>query len=262
MRPPTVFANASATECAKLRGLLRGPWRSALRAVMVLLSLQGLPPTQIAALVECDPATVRRWIGRFNTHGIDGLHLGATRLPARITALLQRPGPWTVTRLHRYLGRPQISCRKLYRRVRQVAVWRRPKLIARGDPAHDAVVAAIVKRLRLLPAGAVVWVPTKPTCTCCPTSAPVGHCPAVGRTSPPRAGTGSSPCRARWKSPPAPAATSSAAGGPPTSSTCSSNWWRPPHRPGGRGDLRCQLLTTAAPWTSPWFPTSYRQKAA
>nr|WP_272918686.1 IS630 family transposase [Streptomyces sp. HUCO-GS316] len=145
---------------------MRGPWRSALRAVMVLLSLQGLSPAQIAALLECDPATVRRWITRFNTCGVTGLDdrprsgrpkLGGRRLTARIAALLQRPGPWTVARLHRYLGRPQISRRTLYRRVRQVAVWRRPKLIARGDPARQAVVAAIAKRLRLLPAGAVVW---------------------------------------------------------------------------------------------------------
>lgn len=38
-----------------------------------------------------------------------------------------------------------------------MAVWRRPKLVARGDPACHAVVAAIVKRLRLLPPGTVVW---------------------------------------------------------------------------------------------------------
>jgi hypothetical protein len=38
-----------------------------------------------------------------------------------------------VPRLHRCLGRPRISRRTLYRRLRQVALWRRPKLIARGD---------------------------------------------------------------------------------------------------------------------------------
>lgn len=134
---------------------------------MVLLPLQGLPTAQISALLECDPATVRRWITRFNTNGVAGLHdrpssgrpkLGGTRLTARIVALLGRPGPWTVVRLHHYLGRPRISRRTLYRRVRQVALWRRPKLIARGDPARTAVVAAIPKRLRLPPAGAAVWV--------------------------------------------------------------------------------------------------------
>jgi transposase len=28
---------------------------------------------QIAELLECHPATVRRWIGRFNTEGLAGL---------------------------------------------------------------------------------------------------------------------------------------------------------------------------------------------
>ena len=36
--------------------------------------------------------------------------------------------------------------RTLYRRVRLVAIWRRPGLTARGDPDHDHVVAAIVAR--------------------------------------------------------------------------------------------------------------------
>jgi transposase len=43
------------------------------RAVMVLLSLRGLAPSQIAELLDCRPATVRRWIGRFNAEGLAGL---------------------------------------------------------------------------------------------------------------------------------------------------------------------------------------------
>ena len=46
--------------------------------------------------------------------------------------------------------------RTLYRRVRLVAIWRRPKLTARGDPDHDHVVAQIVARLIELPRRAVV----------------------------------------------------------------------------------------------------------
>ena len=46
--------------------------------------------------------------------------------------------------------------RTLYRRVRLVAIWRRPKLTARGDPDHDHVVAGIVARLLDLPRRAVV----------------------------------------------------------------------------------------------------------
>jgi DDE superfamily endonuclease len=65
--------------------------------------------------------------------------------------LLERPGPWTLPRIRRYLGRPQVSMRTLYRRVRLVAIWRRPRLTARGDPDHDHVVAQIVARLLALP---------------------------------------------------------------------------------------------------------------
>jgi transposase len=105
-----------------------------------VLSLHGLSAAQVGDLLDCHPATVRRWIGRFNTEGLAGLAgrpgcgrppLGGKRLARRIAALLQRPGPWTLPRIWRYLGRPQVSLRTLYRRVRQVAVWRRPKLIAR-----------------------------------------------------------------------------------------------------------------------------------
>ena len=101
--------------------------RQATRAVMVLLSLYGLPAAQSAALLDCHPATVRRWISRFNDEGLAGLadrprcgrpRLGGCRLTRRIAALLTRPGPWTLPRIGRYLGQPQISLGTLYRRVR------------------------------------------------------------------------------------------------------------------------------------------------
>ena len=82
--------------------------------------------------------------------------LGGRRLTSRISSLLERPGPWTLPRIRRYLGWPQVSPRTLYRRVRLVAIWRRPKLTARGDPDHDHVVAQIVARLIELPRRAVV----------------------------------------------------------------------------------------------------------
>src|SRR5215470_14196179 len=103
---------------------------------MVLLSLQGLSAAQIAVLLDTHRATVRRWIGRFNAEGLAGLAdrprpgrppLGGKRLASRIAALLGRPGPWTLPRIWRYLGRPQVSMRALYRRVARVAIWRRPK---------------------------------------------------------------------------------------------------------------------------------------
>jgi transposase len=165
MRPVCVFANGPGSEIERLRADLRGRWRLAARAVMVLLSLHGLPAAQVAVLLDCHPATVRRWIGRFNRDGMTGLadrprsgrpRLGGQRLSRRIAALLARPGPWTAPRIWRYLGQPQISMRTLYRRVAQVAIWRRPKLTARGDPARDKAVATIVARLAELPRRAVV----------------------------------------------------------------------------------------------------------
>jgi len=160
MRPVSVFAKGEGSEIGQLEADLRGRWRQAAREVMVLLSLHELTPAQIAALLDCHPSTVRRWIGRFNAEGAAGLAdrprsgrpaLGGRQLTRRITALLRRPGPWTLPRIRRYLGWPAISMRTLYRRVRLVAIWRRPKLIARGDPYHDHVVAGIVARLLELP---------------------------------------------------------------------------------------------------------------
>ncbi|MEU6722015.1 IS630 family transposase [Nonomuraea sp. NPDC046802] len=166
MRPPVVFANAPAAAIEPLQTQLRGHWRQATRAVMVLLSLHGLPAAQIADLLGYDPGTVRRWIERFNRLGVAGLadrpspgrpRRGGRRLTDRITALLTRPGPWTIARLWRLLNRPALSRRTLYRRVRLVAIWRRPKLIAKGDPDRWRVLADITARLRALPRGAVVW---------------------------------------------------------------------------------------------------------
>ena len=73
MRPVSLFANCPGSEIERLQAGLRGPWRQAARAVMVLLSLHELPAAQIAALLDCHPATVRRWIRRFNDEGLAGL---------------------------------------------------------------------------------------------------------------------------------------------------------------------------------------------
>ena len=60
MRPVRVFATAPGSESEQLQAELHGRWRQATRAVMILLSLHGLTPAQIAALLDCHPATVRR----------------------------------------------------------------------------------------------------------------------------------------------------------------------------------------------------------
>src|ERR1700749_3905325 len=92
---------------------------------MVLLSLHGLPAAQIAALLECHPATVRRWISRFNDEGLAGLadrppsgrpRLCGRDLTGRPATLRARPGLWPLARIRRYLGQPAISMRTLYRR--------------------------------------------------------------------------------------------------------------------------------------------------
>ena len=81
MRPSVVFANGPASETGRLQGGVRGPWRQAARAVMVLLPLHDLTAAQIAVLPDCHPATVRRRVARFNDEG----------LARRIAALLGRP---------------------------------------------------------------------------------------------------------------------------------------------------------------------------
>jgi transposase len=125
MRPVSVSANGPQREIEQLKADLHGRWRQATRAVMVLLSLHELPAAQIAALLECHPATVRRWISRFNDEGLAGLadrprsgrpRLCGRHLTGRIATLLARPGLWTLARIRRYLCQPAISMRTLYRR--------------------------------------------------------------------------------------------------------------------------------------------------
>jgi transposase len=145
--------------------LLHGRHRVGARLVMILLSHQHWPPAAIAELLGCDPSTVRRWVHRYNTHGTAGLcdrpragrpRLGSPRLHVRIRRLLAQPLAWTIPRLWQRLGRPAISQRTLHRRVREVACWRRPRLVAKGDPDRDQILADLHQQLRNLPDGAVV----------------------------------------------------------------------------------------------------------
>jgi DNA-directed RNA polymerase specialized sigma24 family protein len=73
LRPAHVFAKPATEDEPQIAALLQGPWRFALRLVMIRLSLRGLTATEIAALFECDPRTVRRWINRSNEQGVSGL---------------------------------------------------------------------------------------------------------------------------------------------------------------------------------------------
>jgi transposase len=124
-----------------------------------------LAASGIAELLGCDPATMRRWIHRYNHHGLAGLEdrpregrprLGSPRLSERIRRLLAEPKAWTTGRLYQRLGRPAMSLGTLRRRVREVACWRRPRLVAKGDPDRVQVLAALRQQIAELPDGAVL----------------------------------------------------------------------------------------------------------
>jgi transposase len=165
LRPPCVYATVDADAHPDLLAALHGRWRVATRLLMILLSARGWDAAQVAGLLGYDPRTVRRWVHRYHQHGIGGLadrprrgrpRLGSPTLGARILRLLATPRAWTIPRLWQRLGRPAISVRTLHRRVGEVACWRRPRLVAKGDPDRDQILADLHQQLRELPDGAVL----------------------------------------------------------------------------------------------------------
>ena len=165
MRPAHVYARIPAGQHTELITALHGPWRTATRMVIIVLSAAGWSASEIADLLHYDPATVRRWIARHQHEGMGGLpdrprsgrpRKGGARLSDRIGRLLLTPKAWTTTRLWRALGRPQISLSTLRRRIREQARWCRPRLIAKSDPDRDQICADIREHIAALPAGSVV----------------------------------------------------------------------------------------------------------
>jgi transposase len=167
MRPPSVYAKPScpANDPCDLLRLLHGPHRIGCRLVMILLSQQGLAASQIAGLLGYDPSTVRRWIHRYQQHGTSGLadrprtgrpRIGSPKLGQRILRLLAQPKTWTIGQLYQRLGRPTMSLRTLHRRVREVANWRRPRLVAKGDPDRDQILDDLHQAIAELPKGTVL----------------------------------------------------------------------------------------------------------
>ena len=69
---------------------------------------------------------------------------------------------WTIARLHHRLGRPTMSLRTLHRRVREVACWRRPLLVAKGDPDREQILTDLRQTIATLPPGAVVLAEDEP----------------------------------------------------------------------------------------------------
>jgi DDE superfamily endonuclease len=82
--------------------------------------------------------------------------LGSRKLTQRIRRLLGQPKAWTIGRLWLRLGRPTMSLRTLHRRVAAVAAWRRPRLVAKGDPDRDQILADLHQHISDLPRGAVL----------------------------------------------------------------------------------------------------------
>lgn len=165
MRPTHVYANPTDKQHQQLVHALHHQWRVATRIVMVVLSASGMDAAEIAALLHYDPKTVRRWIARHNEEGISGLpdrprpgrpRLGSPHIGHRVRRLLTTPKAWTTTRIWRELGRPAMSLRTLYRRIREQARWRRPRLIAKTAPDRDRVLADVRTQVAALPAGSVI----------------------------------------------------------------------------------------------------------
>jgi transposase len=165
MRPASVYAQVSDEQYQLLVSALHHQWRTAARIVMVLLSVHGWAPSEIAALLHYHPGTVRRWIDRHDLEGLAGLpdrprsgrpRIGGPRLGERIRKLLQQPKAWTVPRIWRALGRPTMSLSTLRRRVAEQARWRRPRLTAKQDPDRDQILARIRQRVAALPPGSIV----------------------------------------------------------------------------------------------------------
>ena len=61
MRPVSVLAKGPGSEIEQLRGDLHGQWRQAIRAVMILLSVHGLPAAQITDLLGPPADRSPRW---------------------------------------------------------------------------------------------------------------------------------------------------------------------------------------------------------
>jgi transposase len=57
----------------RLAAARRAPKDMIVRAGIVAASWDGMTPTEISARIGCHYETVRRWINRFNEHGVDGL---------------------------------------------------------------------------------------------------------------------------------------------------------------------------------------------
>jgi transposase len=147
------------------------------RIRMILLSSRGYTVPQIATIFECDEATVRTWIERFEAAGVRGLRdhprLGRPQKAdpvARETIRQQlettppehgyRFGCWTLITLAAHLAE-QCGLRLSRATVRRTLValtfrWRRPRHGLPTDPAAAGTMWQLCERLLHAPANAVI----------------------------------------------------------------------------------------------------------
>ena len=120
--------------------------------VIVVLSAGGWTASEIAGLLHDDPNTVRAWIARHHAEGLAGLpdrprsgrpRKGRSRWGQRIHALLQTPRSWTITRISKALGRPQLGMPTMRRRIREQARWARSRLTASNQQLHRGQVVDV-----------------------------------------------------------------------------------------------------------------------
>lgn len=157
-------ASAKGMPSAQLVAHLHHEGRVVLRLLMICLALAGYAPEETAQVVFYHPRTVQRWLNRYAQEGIEGLpdrprsgrpRLGSLHLGARLVRCLAEPRQWTTTRVRRSL-RLYLSVRTVRRRLREVATWRRPRLVAKGDPEAEQRWTKVRRAIAALPAGAVV----------------------------------------------------------------------------------------------------------
>ena len=147
------------------------------RVRMVLLSSRGYSIAQIAAIFECDEATVRHWLERYQAEKESGLQdrprSGRPRkagLAARhlIRQTIEQPptesghpfGYWTTQTLAAHLGQTVgvcLSAASVRRVLRALAYrWRRPRLSLPVDPAAGAIMWRLYDRIIQAPAQAAI----------------------------------------------------------------------------------------------------------
>jgi transposase len=166
------------TERRRLKQLARrAVGRVSERIRMVLLSSRGYSIAQIAAIFECEEATVRHWLERFQEEKESGLQdrprSGRPRTAGPAArqlirhALQQAPaesghpfGYWTTRTLAAHLAQ-RAGVRLSAATVRRVLHalryrWRRPRLTLPVDPAAAAIMWSLYDRIMQAPAQAAI----------------------------------------------------------------------------------------------------------